>query len=312
MGKKFFRLESRIDGLGLSVMMLVPEENVKLRGIIQFLHGMSEYKERYLPIMQYFAERGFVTIIHDHRGHGKSVRTMNDYGYMYGSGTEGIIDDVCLVNEYVKNMYPELPLILLGHSMGSLVARTFIREYDERVDALVLSGAPCKNGAVDAAIALAKIQEKIYGSRHKGTLLNALAFGGYIAKFKDEKSKFAWVCSDKKVVEEYDRSPLCGFTFTIDGFCVLFNLLKQTYTKDGWNCTKPEMPIYFVGGAEDPCIGGAKNFREEMDFMKTVGYEDVEGVLYPGMRHEVFNEKGQERVFRDIEAFISKYLPQRF
>lgn len=308
MEKRIFKLESRADGLGISVMMLIPGENVKLRGIIQFLHGMSEYKERYLPVMQFFMERGFVTIIHDHRGHGKSVRSMKDYGYMYEVGTDGIIHDVCLVNEYVKTLYPELPLILLGHSMGSLVARTFMRKYDECIDALVLSGAPCKNSAVDAAIVLTKTQKKIYGSHHKGNLLNILAFGSYIAKFKDEKSKYAWICSDVKVVEEYDRSPLCGFTFTLDGFSVLFDLLKQTYTKAGWNCTKPKMPIYFVGGGEDSCIGGEKNYQEEIDFLKNVGYEDVDGILYQGMRHEVFNEKGQEKVFHDIAVFLSKYF----
>lgn len=307
MVKKNWKLESRADNLKLSVMMLLPDETVQPRGIIQFLHGMSEHKERYLPVMQYFTERGFVTIIHDHRGHGKSVRSEKDYGYMYEAGTEAIIDDTYMVNEYVKSLYPQLPLILIGHSMGSLVARAFMRKYDDCIDALVLSGAPSKNSAVDAAVAIAKVQKKLLGGQHKGTLLNALAFGSYVAKFKGEKSKFAWVCSDTKVVEEYDNNPLCGYTFSIDGFLVLFDLMKQTFTKEGWNCAKPKMPILFVGGEEDPCIGGNKKYQEEMDFLKNAGYQNIDGILYPGMRHEVFNEKKCMQVFMDIEQFLEKH-----
>ncbi len=308
MVKRTFKLESRVDGLGISVMILVSDKIEEKKGIIQILHGMSEYKERYLPIMKYFAKLGYVTVIHDHRGHGKSVRSMKDYGYMYDVGTDGFIDDVLLVNEYIKEQYPDLRLIMIGHSMGSLAARTFMRKYDEKIDALVLSGAPCKNSAVDAAITLAKVQKKMFGSKHLGNLLNVLAFSSYTSKFAKEKSKFAWVCSDRRVVEEYDKSPLCGFTFTIDGFCVLFDLLKQTYTKTGWCCTKPQMPIFFVGGEEDPCIGGKENYQEEMDYLKTIGYENVNGILYPGMRHEVFNEKNQLQVFQDIERFIGEIV----
>lgn len=312
MVKETLKLESKVDRLGISVLMLLPDETAEVKGILQFVHGMSEYKERYTPVMEYFAKRGFVTVIHDHRGHGKSVRSMKDLGYMYEAGAKGMIEDILLVNEYIKEKYPERPLVMVGHSMGSLAARTFIREYDSCIDALVLSGAPSRNGAIDVAIALANVQKKLFGSRHPGNLLNVLAFSSYTSKFAKEKSKFAWVCADTAVVEAYDKDPLCGYTFTVDGFKGLFELLKQTYTKSGWRCSKPDLPVLFIGGEEDPCIGGAKKFKDEMDFLKNVGYKNVKGMLYPGMRHEVFNEKERGKVFRDVEMFLRENIENCF
>ena len=122
-------IKSRADGLELSVLEIAPEG--KLRGIVQLVHGMSENKERYQPFMEYLAAEGFLTVIHDHRGHGASVRQKQDLGYMYGGGAEALLDDISLINETLRKKYPELPLILFGHSMGSLAVRSFVKEHDD-------------------------------------------------------------------------------------------------------------------------------------------------------------------------------------
>ena len=109
-------IESEADGLDISVLAVVPDET-PYRGILQLVHGMSEYKERYLPFMEYMAKRGYVCVIHDHRGHGKSVRAMDDLGYMYGGGADAILKDIEVVNREMHQQLPDLPLILFGHSM---------------------------------------------------------------------------------------------------------------------------------------------------------------------------------------------------
>ena len=83
-------IESEADGLDISVLAVVPDET-PYRGILQLVHGMSEYKERYLPFMEYMTQQGFLTIIHDHRGHGKSVRRKEDLGHMYGGGADALL-----------------------------------------------------------------------------------------------------------------------------------------------------------------------------------------------------------------------------
>lgn len=122
----------------------------------------------------------------------------------------------------------------------------------------------------------------------------------------DEKNKFAWVCSDRKVVEAYAASELCGFTFTADAYLALFELMKRTYDRKDWRVTKPDLPILFIGGEEDPCIVSRKKFGEAIHTMEAVGYRKVKGHLYPGMRHEILNETGKQQVFREILRYLSK------
>ena len=128
--------KSEADGLEISVMALIPDKK-PYRAVVQLVHGMSEHKERYIPFMQYLAKLGYVVVIHDHRGHGKSVKHQDDLGFTYGGGAQAMLQDIRTVNRKIHAYYPELPLILMGHSMGSLAVRAFVAEqlcrYADRV-----------------------------------------------------------------------------------------------------------------------------------------------------------------------------------
>ena len=220
------KMKSPVDGLELDLLILVPEEAPK--GILQIHHGMAEYKERYLPFMKYFAEAGYVVAIHDCRGHGKSVRTKKDLGYMYGAGMDALIEDTAEVTRMLKEEWQGVPLILLGHSMGSMVVRCFTKKYDDLLNMLVVCGSPSKNPGAKIGIALAAVQEKISGAHHVSRFLELLSLGSYSGKFVGEGSRFAWCCSDEQVVRAYEASELCGFTFTVDADQVLFQLMDET------------------------------------------------------------------------------------
>lgn len=306
--KEKMTVTSRMDGLNIAVLFMKPDvaAGEKCRGIVQIVHGMSEYKERYLPFMEFLAENGYASIIHDHRGHGESVKNVQDYGYMYEVGTDGFLQDILSVNELARERMPQVPVIMFGHSMGSLAARSFMRTNDTAASALILSGAPCRNPAVGAAIVLAKLQKRMFGGRHVAKLLGVLSFMGYSKRFAKEGSRFAWINSDPKAVAAYDADPACGFTFTVDGFQTLFELLDRTYRSEGWVCLKPDMPILFMAGAEDPCIGNKDMFEEELEYMRHAGYRDVRGILYDGMRHEICNEPDRQRVFEDFVKFLTE------
>ena len=292
------------DGLELSLLWLEPETEPK--GILQISHGMSEYKERYLPFMEYLAKRGYICAIHDHRGHGKSVKYKSDLGYMYGGKEVALVEDLHQVTSWLKERYPGLPLYLLGHSMGSLIARNYLKRYDFELEKLILTGPPCENGAADVGLFLSRIEKRFRGAHHKSKLLEVMAFGPYALKFKEEKSRSSWVCSDKEVVKDYDASEYCGFTFSADAFESLMLLMKGTYSKKGWNLMKPELPILFLAGAEDPCAGGGRKFVKELQFMKAVGYRKVTGKMYPKMRHEILNETKKEMVYENIYQYLER------
>lgn len=292
------------DGLRLSVLWTEPEGEKK--GVLQLSHGMCENKERYLPFMEFLANHGYASVIHDHRGHGKSVRIPQDLGFFYGSGKEGIVEDLHQVSLWSKEKFPRVPLFLLGHSMGTLVARNYLKVYDYELEKLILTGPPSQNPAVGAGLLVARIEKKLRGEKYRSSLIQALAFGPYVRKFREEGRISAWICSDPDIVDAYEKSELCGFTFSTDGFESLFLLLKGTYSKKGWKMQKKELPILFLGGAEDPCIGGKKKFEREIAFIQEVGYCKSEGKEYPKMRHEILNEKGKEHVYEDILSFLEK------
>lgn len=304
--KEIKKMISGVDGLELDMLMLVPQGEVK--GIFQIHHGMSEYKERYLPFMEYLAQAGYVAAIHDCRGHGKSVRSQEDLGYMYGGGAAALVEDAHQVTLELKERWQDVPLILFGHSMGSLVVRTYTKKYDRDIDMLVVCGSPSQNDFLKMGKMIGAAQEKVFGSRHISKLLETASFGAFASKFPQEKSKFSWCCSDPEVVRQYEESPLCGFTFTVDGYHALFELMEETYSKEGWALAHPDIPVLFVGGAEDPCIGGARKYARAVQLMRKVGYKNTKGKLYPGMRHEILNEKEQQRVFQDIKKYMEKQL----
>ena len=297
-------VRSRADGLELSVRMLLPQEGETCKGVVQILHGMSEHKDRYLSFMNFLADHGYASVIHDHRGHGKSVKSIRGLGFMYEVGMEGFMDDILLINEMIHDKLPDVPLTVFGHSMGSLAARVFLREHDHCMDKMIVSGPPSKNALVDMGIILAKLQKTVKGPRSLGKLLEKISMGSYRKAFRDEKSKSAWLCSDRKIVEAFDADPYCGFTFTVDGYLTLLSLLKYTYLEKGWTCTKPDMPILYLGGLQDPCIGGKVHFDDEMLVLKRAGYTRVAGKLYEGMRHEVCNERNKNSVYEDILKFL--------
>ena len=297
--------ESEADGLCISTLAVIPDEK-PYKGILQLVHGMSEHKERYLPFMEYMAEKGYFCVIHDHRGHGKSVRTRADLGYMYEGGADALLKDIGSVNRDVRMEFPELPLILFGHSMGSLAVRAFAGEHDDCMDMLIVCGSPSKNLARPIGNAIAHVEGALLGTNHKSRLLETISFGRNVMRFRKDKSCTSWICSDPEVSDAYAASDLCGFTFTDDGYRTLFELMKRAYDVKHWNCTNPKMPVLFVSGADDPCLIDVRHFAKSVQAMRHAGYLDVKGKLYPRMRHEILNEKGKEKVYHDISVYIKK------
>ena len=137
------KLKSNFDDLSLGVAFLPAQGTPK--AIFQIVHGMAEHKERYYPFMEFLSEHGYACVIHDHRGHGESVKSEQDLGFMYDGGADAMVEDVLLVQDWAKGQFPNLPVYLFGHSMGSMVVRAFTRKYDDRIDKLIVCGCPSNN-----------------------------------------------------------------------------------------------------------------------------------------------------------------------
>ena len=301
---------SKADGLELSVLRIEPDNPEEIKGIVQLVHGMNEYKERYIPFMNYLAKNGYLTVIHDHRGHGASVKSPDDLGYMYDGGYVGLVRDTHNITKEIKAYAKELtgkdnlPFTLLGHSMGSMVVRCYIRKFDKDIDKLCVIGCPSKMAGMKAGVMFIRGLEKIKGERARVPLVAGLVMGSYEKRFAKEGVPHSWVNSDLTAVKSYNSDPLCNYLFTLNGFENLVKLTMQTYKDGGHAMENPGLPIRFFSGADDPCAINEKAFRSAIEFLKKQGYKDVDGKMYSGMRHEILNEPGKVRVFNDILEFI--------
>ena len=292
--------------LRLSLLTVVPDEAPK--AVVQLVHGMAEHKERYIPMMEYFASRGYACVISDLRGHGESVLSQDDLGHFYNGGWKAVIEDQKWITDWIKTKFDGLPVLLLGHSMGSLIVRGYCKRYDDAIRGLIVCGSPSYNPAVGLGKFFCLCVRAVNGQRHRSPFLSSLATGGYSRKFKQEDSPNSWICTDEAVVRAYDEDPLCGFPFTVNGYYGLFNLMQDTYSPKGWALKQQDLPILFVAGENDPCIVSKRKFAQASAFMRRIGYTDVTAKLYKGMRHEILNEKEKEMVWDDLANALDVFL----
>ena len=299
---KKIKIISEQDGLELSALLLEPQ---KPKGIIQISHVMAEHKERYIQFIEYLQKQGNIVIISDHRGHGQSVRKKEDLGYFYEKKADYIVEDLHQITLWIKEQYPNLPVILFGHSMGSMIVRKYIKKYDYEIDKLIVCGSPSKNSMANLGLFIDDILTCLYKDRHRSIFLQKLTFGSYPKKF-NQKEGNGWLCTDEEIIKEYDCCKSCGFIFTLNGFHNLFYLVKDIYNKKNWINKNLNLPILFIAGEKDPVIGNPEKWRQSQQFLNTVGYSNIQSILYSNLRHEILNEPMKETIYKDIINWIQK------
>lgn len=307
MRKREFTLQSKYDNLALSCAEYTAEgvTQTNAKGVVQIVHGMCEYKERYEGFIDYLTQNGYIVFAHDHRGHGGSVTANENLGYFGDKKGEAIVDDAALVTDEIRRLYPGLSVTLFGHSMGSLVVRAYIQKYEEKIDKLIVCGSPSKNSLAGFGLMLNGVISAFRGKKYRSRLMANASTGGGDDKFPGE-GKNAWLTRDKTVVEKYNADEKCNFVFSCNGFSNLLHLVKNAYKKKKYPAKHSDLPIFFMAGADDPVIGSEKKWLAAQQFLRDVGYKNVTGKSYPKMRHEILNELGKEEVYADALAFIEK------
>lgn len=291
-----------------SLEVFTPTNGESPLAILHFVHGMCEHKNRYKDTIAFFLENGFACAISDLRGHGDRVSSKDELGYFGDEKEKGFVSDLYEINQYLKNRFKRKPYILIGHSMGSLIARAYVKKYDDTIDALILSGSPSKPLGLSIAKMIIHKSTKKHGEYYRSNLMQKLVMGGFSSKFIKDGSINAWISSDPKVWSDYDADPYCGFIFTLNGFSSLMNLIEDVYSPQGWELKKSTIPILFLSGKEDPCKLSKKKFNRAVTSMNSVGYNNVTSRLFTGMRHEIFNEIHKDEVYETIRVWIQSTL----
>lgn len=287
-----------------------PDDPEKIKGIFQIIHGMAEYGDRYEEFAKFLTTIGFAVYVSDHIGHGRSIKSDDDLGY-FGEkdGWKSFVNDAHTVTIRAKKEFPGVPVVLFGHSMGSFVARSYISQFADDIDAAIICGTSGPNPASGMGILLANAVAKIKGSKHRSKFINSVAFGTYNKRCASvDDNGFGWLSTDKEVVKKYNADPLCGFLFTVKGFTDLFSVLDSVSKKECFVNTPANLPIYLIAGKEDPVGSYGPGVEKVYDEYVKTGHKKVTVKLYDRMRHEILNEFGKEEVYVNIAQWCQKIL----
>ena len=288
-----------------------PENDNDVKAIFQITHGMAEHSDRYEDFGRYLANLGYAVFIHEHIGHGRSVKSDDFLGY-FGEGKDvwtHLVEDCHTMTTVEKSEYPDVPVILFGHSMGSFVARAYLAKYSSDVKAAVICGTSGPNPAASLGILLANIIGKYNGFNSKSDFLNNIAFGSYNKKFikVEEDLGFNWLSVNKENVLKYNDDPLCGYVFTASGFKGLFGILSYVSSNEWYEKIPTDLPVLLTSGKDDPVGNYAKGVRTVFDKLVSTDHKKTELKLWPGLRHEILNE-GKPEVYEYISNWADKKI----
>lgn len=256
------------------------------RGVVQIAHGLAEHSARYARVAEALNDAGYVAVAMDHRGHGLSITdTPGDFGT---PGWDGLISDLVAFGASVKEEFPGLPLVLIGHSMGSFATQSVLLDHSEQYDAVVLSGS----SALDAlAAALAEAPA------------DAAGLEAFNAGF-EHRTGYEWLSRDEAEVDIYVADPLCGFDTPPETIPSLFSHAAALADPVRLNGIRDDLPLLLVSGDADPLAGGGQLIELLAQRYRDAGLTDVTVLLYPGARHEVFNETNRSEVIGAVVDWV--------
>ena len=305
---KTYSFPSHTGNTDIFVQSLSPANPADIKGIIQIVHGMAEHTDRYLDVGKYLCGRGYFVIMHDHAGHGRSVKSDEDDGYFCDKdGWLRLVDDMYEVTKLAKKLVPGKKLIIWGHSMGSFLTRKYLATYKDGADAAVICGTSGANPGAAAGILIANLIGTFKGQKHKSKMINNIAFGSYNKRF-DGNTGFEWLSVNEDNVAKYVADPKCGFLFSVAGYRDLFSVLKDVSADEWFTAVPKELPMYLISGEDDPVGNYGKGVTEVYERLKATGHTNLKMKLYKGLRHEIHNEKTNAEVYADIADFADSVL----
>lgn len=307
MKKEEFFFESR-DGVSkIRAMRWIPDETPKC--IVQLVHGMAEHIERYDEFACFLASKGILVTGEDMLGHGKSV-TSGNYGYFCKKDPATVVvRDIHKLKKLTQEQYPGIPYYIFGHSMGSFILRNYLFMYGKGINGAIIAGTGMlPKVVVNALKAVVSIVCLFGGESKPSKFIDNMAFGTYLKKIPNPRTPSDWLTKESAVVDEYIKDPLCGFTFTGNGFKTMADLLLRLNKTSNVAKMPVTLPVLIVSGKEDPVGDYGIGPKKVYDQFVSEGMQKVSIKLYDDDRHELLNETDKLTIFNDLYEWIENEL----
>ena len=284
------------------------ETNAKATVII--IHGMAEQAQRYDDFAGFLNKNGFNVYTYDQRGHGKTAGSIEKQGFFAEKdGWKKVTSDLMKMIKIVQTDSSDLPVFLLGHSMGTFVTRTFISDYDNTIKGVILSGTTGSAGLLGkAGILVTNIIMLFKKKNSPSPLMDNLSFGDFNKAFKPNRTKFDWLSRDNEQVDKYVEDPYCGAIFSVGFYNDMMRGLEYVNKTETANKVRKDLPLYLFSGDKDPVSKNGKQVKEVFEMYKNAGISDISMKLYEGARHETLNETNKEEVYNDVLIWLNKHI----
>ncbi len=289
---------------------MLGEHAGKPKCVLQIVHGMEEYMDRYDEFAKFMNKHDICVIGNDHLGHGQSVSDKVVHGYF---GEEDIatvvVRDVHRLKKMVQEQLPEVPFFIMGHSMGSFITRNYISRYGSGIKGAIIMGTGFAPGiALGVGQFLSRTIALFRGWEYKSKLLRKISFDSYLSRIENPRTEQDWLSVNQENVDSYIADPLCGFGFTVNGYYALYTFIKRAQAASWRKKVPKQLPMFFVAGAEDPVGNYGTGVKKAFSLYQKVGICNMSMKLYENMRHEILQEKNKEQVAQDIYAWIAEHL----
>lgn len=283
------------------------------RGVVQIAHGMAEHALRYRRLAERLCGTGFAVYAHDHRGHGRSAGSVEAQGHLADSdGFDLMVQDTRRVTALARGEHPDLPLVLLGHSMGSFVVQSYIQKHSPAIDACILSGTNGPQGMfLHIARGIARSECRKNGRRAPSPKLNLMSFGSFNNAFKPTRTEFDWLSRDHAEVDKYIADPYCGAIFSAGFFHDFTGGLIDIERRASLRGIRKDLPVYLFAGEADPVGAQGRGPTRLAAIYRRLGLNKVDLRLYPEGRHELLNDTIRDQVTADLIGWIDATLAGR-
>ena len=284
----------------------------KKYAVIHILHGMMEHSGRYEGFSEFMVKEGIAVYTSDLPGHGKAVAKHEEPGHLdIRTGWQEILGETARIQRMIRQEHSGMPVFLLGHSFGSVVARSFSQKYGVEfpLSGLILSGSMQQPPALlKAGLLLVALQMALHGQKYPSRLMITLGHGQYHKKFRPKRTDFDWLCSDPVVVDKYLEDPLCGYACSLGFYHHFFQNLLDTWKCRNIRRLPAELPVLVFGGGQDPAVREGKDLEKITRKYRRCGLQQADLRIFPQGRHEMLNEVNKNEVWQWIKDWIDEKI----